>query len=206
MPLSTATYNTRLYDGPAITSNATAVTVTGDMHVTKGITTPGNVTGYDLHATNMITADQLKVSTLDVTGDMDVPNVRVAHSASTNISFANVTAHGHDIDSTADIANQVFITNAIKRAFYGSIWLGGGSSAQVVHNLDVDANQYCVTATFCETGSTQQVVTLQVSEKQPNSFWINCVPDNTSETASVNFAVHELATSLPAAPAPAPEP
>lgn len=187
MPVSVVT---REYNGPYMTANATALKIAGDLEVSQTFDAANVNVVTDLNVGNAATVDSLfanvlTVATLDVSS-----NLAVTGYVSAAQTYANITTHGAAVEAWGEAGNNT--TNSIMRAVAGSIWLGNASSISVPHGLDIAPNNYAVFATFCDASDTQQVVTPQVTEKTANSFNINCVPENSSETASISFLIQEL--------------
>lgn len=185
----------RQYNGPFVTSNATALRVSSNLHVVDNVHATNVHLTRNLDVDDTVSADVVKARELIVSGDLTTKGVYHADHISSSYAFSGITTTGDALEKVADNTNKVYLTNSYKRALHGSIWLGAGSSCLVEHNLDVDANLYTVIATICDTGNTSQIVTPQITEKGPNSFYINCVPENSSSNAMVNFTITELVTA-----------
>lgn len=183
----------REYNGPFMTANATALTVGGNLTVTHYANVKNLNVAENITVTNTITTDHLVTDTFTVSGSLTgTGNITLDNYLKANYAFSNVTTFGNVLDQYSDAATSIYITNSVKRAVHGSIWLGSGSQCTVQHNLDVNPNTYTVMASFCDLNTTQQLVTPQITAKDANSFVVTCIPDNQSNSGMINFVVNEL--------------
>jgi hypothetical protein len=191
------TVATRAYNGPFMTANAQAVRIQGDLEVTRDLYASNLHVTSDVFAANAITTGTLYADSVVLGADMTAANMNLSNLAAVN-TFANTTTYGATLEAYADENAGLYVTNAVKRAYYGSAWLGSSASVKIDHQLDLDPNTYVVVATYNDTSDIQQIVTPQVSEKTRQYFWINLVPNNASASASVSFSIQELPVPQPA--------
>lgn len=195
MPVSVAT---RPYNGPEMTSNATAIAIAGDLEATQTVDAVGLNVTTDLAVGNAATVDTLYANSVAPT-HLTSSATNVAGSISTHhllVPF-NVYARNHDYQYIGTDNQGSLSSTTVKRVIVGSVWLGNTSSVTIQHNWDLWHEDYTVFTSICDAGNTTQVVTPVVSSKGQDSFVVTCMPENTSETASISFMMQELGARPP---------
>lgn len=172
--------------------SANSVSLSGAL-LANGTATFSNVVTFQSNASVEGLASLANVT---VSGGATISgNLAAAKYLQSNSTISNTTQFGGDAFDYVDVsnANVIVVTNRISRSLYGTVWLGNASSIAVNHGLNVSANVYSVATTFCDALPSDQLVTVSVTEKTANAFVISCVPYNSSDTASVDFSITQLA-------------